>query len=123
MNAPNDDCLARYLSGEASAGEQEEVARWMKEDPENVRKMELLEEDLRFIAAHYHENAFSIDTGWNKFIERQQVIFGRDRRRLYSRVAAALIILLAGTAFWFYQHQGKVPGGQTSLPVPGNSAK
>ncbi|MVT08964.1 FecR family protein [Chitinophaga tropicalis] len=109
MNIPDDDCLARYHAGEATAGEQEKVAAWLKQDPENARKMGLLQEDLEFITSHYKEDAFNVDTAWQNFADSHMVNPRYRWKQLYRYGAAAAVVLLAGAAIWGYIGQEKSP--------------
>ncbi|HJT72951.1 MAG TPA: FecR domain-containing protein [Chitinophaga sp.] len=109
MNIPDDDCLARYLAGEATTGEQEKVAVWLKQDPKNARKMGLLQDDLEFIASNYREDAFNVDTAWQNFADSHMVSPRHRWRQLYRYGAAAAVVLLAGAAIWVYVGKEKAP--------------
>jgi ferric-dicitrate binding protein FerR (iron transport regulator) len=102
------DRLARYVSGEADAGERQEVERWASADPRNRATLDAAQ---RRWQASLEPGAWDVDRAWNrvqaKLHDRPPVVLpfavpaGTSRAwltamRLIPLAAAAVIVLLVG---------------------------
>ena len=113
--SPDDwERIARYVTGEAAAGEAEATKRWVDADPHRVEVVRLLESILANVA---RDDAADIDVDSalnsvkSRIHESKVIPFdaplrpfddARSRRTIGAllRVAAAVIIIVGGTAIW-----------------------
>jgi len=104
--------IARYVTGEAAAGEADETRRWIEADIHRVKLVHLLESILANVAS---DDSGDIDveralgTVHARMHEPAVLPFAlrpaddaRSRRTVYAllRVAAAIVIIIGGTILW-----------------------
>jgi transmembrane sensor len=110
--SPDDwERIARYLTGEAGAGEAEATEQWIEADPHRIKVVRLLETVLANVA---REDASDIDIDGalklvkSRFDEPKVIPFpprmtvaSSDRSvSALLRIAAAAIIIVGGTMLW-----------------------
>jgi transmembrane sensor len=110
--SPDDwERIARYLTGEAGAGEAEATEQWVEADPHRIKVVRLLETVLANVA---REDSSDIDIdGALKYVKTRfdepKVLPFAPRLTVASpdrsvsallRVAAAAIIIIGGTMLW-----------------------
>lgn len=59
-----------------------------------------LEQRIRFISRHYKEEALDADKAWKRFAAGHEVARTTPFRRYWLRVAAAILVLIAGGTFF-----------------------
>ena len=104
--------IARYVTGEAGAGEAETTRRWIEADPHRVDVVRLLESILGNVA-HDEADDIDVEAALSKVRARMHeakvlpftprpVDDTRSRRNIGAllRVAAAVIIIVGGTMMW-----------------------
>jgi len=107
-----DYLIARYLTGEATRSEMQQLERWMEEAGENKKYFE----GIRFahdktVASHRIEK-FDVDKGWNSLHKKMQAADTQPKKKakrvffssnLFLRVAAVAVILIGiGTVAYYY---------------------
>jgi ferric-dicitrate binding protein FerR (iron transport regulator) len=104
----NDEVLVKYLLQEASSAEAAAIAEWIEETPENARYFE----QFRLLWDRSKELAPRLDadpeTAWQRLQLRLQqqpeTKAALPRRRIalsFARIAAALVVLLAGAGIYY----------------------
>ncbi|MES2701077.1 MAG: hypothetical protein V4649_00470 [Bacteroidota bacterium] len=121
-----DDLLVKYLLGEATAGEQQQVQEWIKESRENKNhydQLKLLWNQSKKVAP-----AITVTTeeAWERFKLRTRqpqplqapVAIGK-RSFTWLRVAAVLLLLAgSGIAVWMANRQSASPQQQMAQAQP-----
>lgn len=103
-----DDLIAKYLAGEATSQEAQEVENWTKADKENQRYFDQLKMIIERASAVQDNLQFDEDQAWKKLkskIEGKKaavVPLQSFNRAFFYRVAASIIVLF-GVGFYFYQ--------------------
>ncbi len=99
-NHITEDMLVKYLLGEASGEEQEQVQRWIGENEENRKeyyRFKTLWEESRYVAAGITVNE---DAAWERFMararERERKTIPLPGRYNWLKVAAVLLIIAGG---------------------------
>jgi ferric-dicitrate binding protein FerR (iron transport regulator) len=107
-----DYLIARYLTGEATRSEMQQLEKWMEEAGENKKYFD----GIRFahdktIASHRIEK-FDVDKGWNSLHKKMQDADNQPKkqaktvsfnRNVFLRVAAiALILIGVGTVAYYF---------------------
>lgn len=113
--------LARYLTGEASREEAEEVERWIAERPDRAVLVEQLRE-VRRIAGEVEQESYDVEAAWHKMRGTAPAAAARpplrlvvDRPSAPMRVArrlavAASLLIAVGAGTWLaVREQGGVP--------------
>jgi transmembrane sensor len=115
-NLPQPDwrTIDRYLTGEASAAERDEIDAWVAADPRRATLLETLRR-----APHAVSPAFDVDRAWDRFDQQrsakvparvltldrssarsvQSVRSVRSMRNVWRFAAAAMLVLAAGTVW------------------------
>ncbi|WP_127130470.1 FecR domain-containing protein [Pseudoflavitalea rhizosphaerae] len=107
----SDDLLVKYLLGEASAGEREEVEHWIGASPDNLRYYE----QFKFIWDESQElaakSSVNENDAWKRFQQRisreestpEMTLVEPARTKWYdTRIAAAVIMLVGVAALLFF---------------------
>ena len=100
------ELMARYLAGEASAQESEDLREWIAAAPENKQEFdrfkklfEITSDQLRRNAAAAGGLAIDIDREWDRFRasvgNRKVIPLQKERSSGWMRVAAAILLLVA----------------------------
>ncbi len=112
-NNVNDELLAKYLLGEATMAEAEEVRAWLPQHPDNQRyfnHFSIIWEQSQELAAHSTVNE---EAAWQRLQDQilaateARVIRMRQRRRIFGAAAAVLLAAVAG--FWWFQGTKQPP--------------
>jgi len=118
----NDPLLFRYLAGEASPEETSEIQNWLGERSQNEKHFESLKSIFNDKSG-IPENSQQ-DEDWNRLLASMQSSDARNKkkpsRRLlnFSRVAAAVLILVLGTALIFKMNSENITvKGTSETPV------
>ncbi len=105
-----DDLIARYLAGEASDKEREELSLWMENSPENKKYFE----GIRFVhdkaVASHRIVKVDVDKAWSKLSSQMTEIPVAAplkkviplHKQTWFRVAASFIILMAVSAVLYF---------------------
>ena len=107
-----DYLIARYLTGEATRSEMQQLEKWMEEAGENKKYFE----GIRFahdktIASHRIEK-FDVDKGWNSLYKKMQdadsqpkkqaITVSFNRNVFLSVAAIALLLIGMGTVVYYF---------------------
>src|SRR5258708_30737978 len=116
--------LARYIAGECSPQEAEEIRRWIAADPSRAELVEGLTQVWEVtgrVAAHW-----DVDAVWREFVaaraarqvrplragpaERRRQARWRSASVAWSaRIAAALVLVVSGGLLWRAGNQARTP--------------
>lgn len=120
MNFDNthiDNLIAKYLVGEASEKEWEELSLWMESSPENKKHFE----GIRFVhdkaVASHRIVKVDVDKAWQKL--SSQMVQPAEKptvpiyKKSWFRVAASIAIVLGISALLYFLPSGKATGTHT----------
>lgn len=99
MSEPiSSDLLARYLTGEASAADREDVERWIAEDPRNAAQLRRLQSVIMPPPA----GDWNSDAAWSRVSSRMDAprVIVLDRRRRILALAAAVAVTVGAALVW-----------------------
>lgn len=106
-NRINDELLNKYISGNATDSQIEEVMRWAHEDPANMKELEVL-------------RRLNDEVIWNAGIDAQESR-SQNRKTIVRRIAswsvAASILLLVGFSVSFLLFGHKAPSMSVFVPM------
>ena len=102
--------ISSYLLGRSSEEESAQLEKWLQADPRNQEFLKQFSEKKEF--SHLFRQYMTIDEeqAWQVF-EQQSL---QTKRRLMSlsprfyRIAAVILILLVGGAFWYHREYTRV---------------
>lgn len=128
----NDELLVKYLLGEATPPEQEQVQQWIAASAENARYADhfrLIWEQSKKLAVHSTVNE---DEAWARFKQRTeqqpQVTHARTiSLRSIARIAAVLVVLLGGSLLVYRMNRApeiltvQSDGGTVTATLPDGS--
>jgi hypothetical protein len=109
-----DDLLARYLTGEVSEAEQQQVLHWISESTAHKKQfddLKLIWNQSKHVVA---QSAVSEDAAWARFKERtegrqERKVIPMPRRNNWLKVAAALLLLAGGSWLAYYLSNREEP--------------
>lgn len=114
----NDDMLIKYIIGEATPVEQEEVDLWIKASDANARTFEQFKFILESGKQLTQESPADVAAEWEKFKIKREAKNETKVRFMtrWMQVAAAILILMIGvwTGYYFYNRQ-TYPGTATVI--------
>lgn len=120
-----DDVLARYLAGEASEAEQQQVLQWISESSANKKQFDALALIWGQSAQVAATAAVDEHKAWAKFKDRiaeqpQKKTIAIPRRNNWLKVAAAVLLLAGGSlAVYFMSRQDdKAPIAMAATEKP-----
>ena len=102
--------ICGYLLGKSSAEESAQLEKWLQADPSHQEFINQLSEKKEFSNLFRKYIAIDEEQAWQMF-EQQTVL---PKRRLitlsprFYRIAAAILILLVGGAFWYHREYTRV---------------
>lgn len=91
----DNEILAKYLCGEASPAETEEVESWINDSPRNRMETEHLKKSISFVASRYRENSLNADIAWKKLNIKIKSSKTVPFRRYWLQIASVLIIIVS----------------------------
>jgi transmembrane sensor len=106
----NEDLLIKYIIGEATPVEQEEVDLWIKASDANARTFEQFKFILESSKQLAQESPADVTAEWEKFKIKREAPKNQTKVRFMTRwmqVAAAILILMVGVwaGHYFYNRQ------------------
>lgn len=109
MKESENTLIVRYLKGEATKKEQEELVRWINANPENRRYFEDMEEAWH-ASGITGRKQFDDDKAWQKFYASHFIVKSRGSFRSFMKYAAiiAVLITLGWSGHFLYQRLHKV---------------
>jgi transmembrane sensor len=123
-NANNDinELITRYLTGESSNDDQNQLFAWVNQSQENKLYFEQYRKTFDLTQKHFtltdsSDLPLNIDEEWNRFTEAtksQKRVRKLSASQLWLRVAAAILLIAATTAILFYYSKDQVVIYQTA---------
>jgi transmembrane sensor len=104
-----DELIGKYLAGEASVDEREQVELWVMQDPTNLRHLEHFKLIFEKASQVKETHVFDEDAAWNKMkaklkAEPKVIPMARPNSGInfFYRIAASIVVIL-GVGFFVYK--------------------